>query len=209
MATTASRGGTEEESTATEPAEPARPGSTGPPDPPEVGLDRAEVFDILSNDRRLRLLGYLDRTGKERYDFRDLVDHVAARENDKPVAAITGAERNRVYSSMRQVHLPALDDAGVVEFDQRRNEIRIAPEFEAVQPYLDEPRPGAKPPWAVGYLLLAGIGTVLTGVAWATGGGGWIGSAVLPLIALVALVHLTRAGSSGRGLDERGRPAGE
>lgn len=203
MTTSASRGGadgegTGEGSTAAKPTGPGGRTFTGQPDPAEPDLDRTEVFDILSNDRRLRLLAYLDRTDEERYAFRDLVDHVAARENDKPVAAITGAERNRVYSSMRQVHLPALDDAGVVEFDQRRNEVRVAAGFEAVRPYLGGSEPGARaaePPWAVGYLLLAGGGTVAAGAAWATGAGvgNEVAAAALPLIALVALGHLARA----------------
>jgi len=208
MATSASRGESEE-STTTEPTGPRMPPLADPPDAAGTGPDRTEVFRLLSNDRRLRLLAYLDRTDGDRYAFRDLVDHVAARENDKPVAAITGAERNRVYSSMRQVHLPALDDAGVVEFDERGNEVEVAGGFEAVRPYLDEPGPGTEPPWAVGYLLLAGTGTVLAGVAWAAGAGGWAGAAVLPLIALVALVHLGRTGSAGRRLDEGGTAVGE
>jgi len=212
MATSASRGGRTdgdgEGSTAAGPTGSGERAFTGASDPPGADLDRTEVFSLLSNDRRFRLLAHLDRADGERFAFRDLVDHVAAAENDKPVGAITGAERNRVYSSMRQVHLPALDDAGVVEFDRSRNEIRVAAGFEAVRPYLGGPGATAGEPWAVGCLLLAGVGSVLAGVAWVAGVGGWIGAAVLPLIALVALGHLARGRSSGSRLRD-GTAVGE
>lgn len=182
------------------------PSARGPSDG-SGAFDDDELFGVLRNQRRRRLLHHLREAGGEA-TLSDLARRVAAAENDKPVGAITGAERNRVYSSMRQVHLPALDDAGVVEFDRSRNEIRVAAGFEAVRPYLGGPGATAGEPWAVGCLLLAGVGSVLAGVAWVAGVGGWIGAAVLPLIALVALGHLARGRSSGSRLRD-GTAVGE
>lgn len=53
----------------------------------------------------------------------DLAEHVAAWELDKEVAELTSAERKRVYTSLQQTHLPTLERANMVEFNDRTIEL--------------------------------------------------------------------------------------
>lgn len=121
-------------------------------------LSRDEIFDVLSNRRRQHVIEYLnerDGTGEE-VGLGQLVDEVAARENDKSVAEITSTERKRVYAALRQSHLPKLDDMGVIEYDRLRNEFTPTDEIERMRLYL-EFVPGERLSWAEYYLALSGL----------------------------------------------------
>ncbi|MFC6954576.1 DUF7344 domain-containing protein [Halorubellus litoreus] len=113
-------------------------------DEPLVGLggDDAElplerVFDILRNERRQRVLGYLAVTDDDVIRIGDLAEHVAAIENDMPVNALSSQQRKRVYVALYQCHLPKMADAGVIEFDKDRGTIEVGPNADQLRPYLD------------------------------------------------------------------------
>lgn len=61
-----------------------------------------------------------------------LAESVAAVENNKDVASVTGTERKRVYVSLYQLHLPKLDDYNVVDFSKQRKTVRRGPLFSIV-----------------------------------------------------------------------------
>jgi hypothetical protein len=79
-------------------------------------LSEEEVFDLLSSSRRRRVLRHLLRD-HEPVDLQRLADEVAAAENEKEVDQLTDRERKRVYVSLYQTHIPAMADAGVVDYD--------------------------------------------------------------------------------------------
>lgn len=82
-------------------------------------FDRDELFHLLQNERRRRALDYL--RGKEgSVRMRDIVDHVAAAEHDTTPEALRSDERKRVHIALYQSHLPKLDQAGVLEYNQDR-----------------------------------------------------------------------------------------
>ena len=72
-------------------------------------LDTA--FDLLATERRRHAL-YCLREADDPIPLLELADRVAEREADAP-----GDQRERVAVSLGQVHLPKLDDAGVIDFD--------------------------------------------------------------------------------------------
>jgi len=84
------------------------------------------MFDLLSNRRRWYSVYYFkhDTTTVE---LGALATQIAAWENDMELSEVTGTERKRVYTSLQQVHLPKMDDIGVVEFDKRSGKIKAAP----------------------------------------------------------------------------------
>lgn len=130
-------------------------------------LARDQIFEVLSNQRRRYVLHYLKRNDdRERIPLRELVDQVAAWENDTPVEKLDSSDRKCVYTALKQSHLPKLDDMGVVEYDNLRGEVTLTEAAEEVQLYL-EYVPEDDPPWSQYYLVLSGAcGTLALG-AWA------------------------------------------
>jgi len=144
-------------------------------------LSRDLVFDVLKNRRRRYALHYL-RRADDTVQLSELAEQVAAWENDIAVDAISAAERKRVYTALYQSHLPKLDDAGIVEYNQNRGIVELSGASEQLDMYLDlEAQPDI--PWCNWYLGLAvaGLG-LLTGA--------WLG---LPPFSLVADVLLATA----------------
>ncbi|MGQ3411528.1 DUF7344 domain-containing protein [Natrinema sp. LN54] len=156
------------------------------------GPDRGEIFDLLSNHRRRYAIHYCKQEDGP-VELGTLAEHVAAWELDKEVEGVTSTERKRVYTSLQQTHLPTLERANVIEFDDRT--IELTDGAAGLDVYLDVV-PEDSIPWATYYLGLAALGsTVLIGVwlgvvptdpiselGWAT--------AVFVLFAVSAVVHV-------------------
>lgn len=85
----------------------------------EEAISRGVVFDILRNERRRRVLQYLDSQGGSA-TLGDVSERLAAIENDKPESQITSQERKRLYVGLYQCHLPRMDDAGAIDFNSDR-----------------------------------------------------------------------------------------
>ena len=109
----------------------------------QSGSDGAErmtlddVFHVLQNGRRRDAIEYiLARPEQETFEMSDIAEQVAAWENDKPVAQITSAERQRVYIALYQTHLPKLDAKGVIEYEQNRGTVRPTARLEYVGRFL-------------------------------------------------------------------------
>ena len=87
--------------------------------PSEQELPLDVTFEILKNRRRRLVLDYL-READETVRIGELAEHIAAIENDIPVQQLNSQQRKRVYIGLYQCHLPKMDDAGVVDFNQDR-----------------------------------------------------------------------------------------
>lgn len=176
----------------------------------EIGRDA--VFDVLSNARRRYAIELLNQhePGDE-IELGDLVEYVAARENDTTIANVDYKQRKRVYSSLRQTHLPKLDDCGLIEYDRSRGTIELGDAVTEVRMHL-EYVPENDIPWCFHYL---GLTAILGGIVALVGFGiypftelstvafGTITTAVFGLSAAVHTVHTRRneIGSNVR-LDE-------
>ncbi|WP_101298279.1 DUF7344 domain-containing protein [Halegenticoccus soli] len=99
-------------------------------------LSKDKLFHILQNQRRRYVLRYLKETeGQVR--MRDVAEQVAAWEHDTTVEALTTDERQRVYISLYQCHLPKLADEDVIEYNQARGHIVRTQLADQLDPYLD------------------------------------------------------------------------
>ncbi|MFA9417259.1 hypothetical protein [Natrinema sp. HArc-T2] len=123
---------------------------------------QGEIFDLLSNQRRRYAIHYCKRED-DPVTLSDLAEHVAAWELNKEVEEITSTERKRVYTSLQQSHLPTLERANVIEFDDRT--IELTDEAAELEVYLDVV-PGDSIPWGVYYLGLTVIGSVVMAGLW-------------------------------------------
>ncbi|WP_254537975.1 DUF7344 domain-containing protein [Halomarina litorea] len=126
----------------------------------EAELTEAEVFDVLSNQRRRFTYHYLKQADSPVVDLRQVVDHVAAWECEKEVRELTSAERNRVSTALHQFHLPKMDDCGFVEYDQQRGHVELSDPATELEVYLDVV-PGPDVPWSRYYIGLAGVNAVV------------------------------------------------
>ncbi|WP_227374441.1 DUF7344 domain-containing protein [Haladaptatus halobius] len=172
-------------------------------------LSRDMVFDVLKNQRRRYALHYL-KQAEETVQLSDLAEQVAAWENDTTVDAISAAERKRVYTALYQSHLPKLDDAGIVDYNQNRGIVELATAAEQLDPYL-ETNTGDDISWCKRYLGLAVAGFALLTAAWLEvpllAGIADIGLALLVVLAftLVAVFHTydaRRAPTTGETMPE-------
>ncbi|MFC7139041.1 hypothetical protein ACFQMA_04210 [Halosimplex aquaticum] len=121
-------------------------------------LTQDVVFDILSSARRRYVL-YLLRTEDAPVELTELAEDVAAWENDTTVDELTKQQRKRVYVSLYQTHVPKLEDAGLVNYDQDTGEVELTQAANDVDQYLN---PGEREvPWQYLYLPLAILGIAL------------------------------------------------
>jgi hypothetical protein len=154
--------------------------------------DRGEIFNLLSNHRRRYAIHYCKREQRP-VELGELAEHVAAWELDKEVEGLTSAERKRVYTSLQQTHLPTLEQADMIEFDNRT--IKLTEEASDLEVYLDVV-PGDSVPWGIYYLGLSVVASVVMGGLWfeliptkTVPGLGWA-TLVVALFATSAIVHV-------------------
>ncbi len=128
----------------------------------ELAKERDEVFSLLSNQRRRYALHACKRFGTP-IDLSTLSEHVAAWEYGHEIEELDADQRKRVYTSLQQSHLPAMEGAGVIEFDGRQ--ITLTDDAEELEVYM-EIVPEDSIPWGKYYLGLSLISAfVLAGVA--------------------------------------------
>jgi hypothetical protein len=107
----------------------------------------------------------LSRDGTD-HDLGSLAERIAAWEHDIDVGELSYNERKRTYTALQQTHLPKMDDAGLVEFDKHRGEVRPTESLTEVDLYL-EVVSGDDLPWSKYYLGLCGVATTLLVGLWA------------------------------------------
>ncbi|WP_254762200.1 DUF7344 domain-containing protein [Natrinema marinum] len=161
----------------------------------EAGPQRGEIFDLLSNHRRRYAIHYCKRED-EPVTLGTLAEHVAAWELDKEVDEITSAERKRVYTSLQQTHLPTLEQADMIKFDDRT--IELTDEASELDVYLDVV-PEDSIPWGYYYLGLTAVGSVVMAGLWLdviptepVSALGWA-TLVFALFGISAVVHVAQS----------------
>jgi len=156
-------------------------GSEAEQEPESLSLDL--VFEILKNSRRREVIHYLrDRESDERVSLGELAEHVAAIENDTTTDQLTSSQRKRVYVGLYQCHLPKMDDMGVVDFNQDRGHVALAPQSECLTEYLDRPTEEEGVQWHRYYGSISAAGIAIVGLSL---GAGLASGLVMGLLGLV------------------------
>ena len=113
-----------------------QPTETRPLPEGDAGPTRDEIFHLLQCRRRRDALRYLrGHDGPVR--MCDLAEQVAAWEHDTTLEALSSTQRQRVYIPLYQDHLPKLDEAGVIDYDQERGAVERTPLADRLDHYLD------------------------------------------------------------------------
>ena len=95
-------------------------------------------------------------------ELTELAEHIAAIENDTTVEDLTKQQRKRVYVSLYQTHVPKMEDAGLVEYDEDTTVLRLQARADEVDDYLGTDN---RFRWEFVYLLVAGLGFLLVALA--------------------------------------------
>jgi len=148
----------------------SKEGSTTEPTT-ETSLEREknkdEVYFALSNYRRRFVLEYLEENGGP-CQLRELVEALAAWENSIDATMTSSVQRKRAYVSLRQTHLPKLDDLDLVDFDAGRGIVTIGERFELTAPHLGDRTVESSMDWrlvaGLSALVLAGLTIAFVGL---------------------------------------------
>ncbi|WP_226007318.1 DUF7344 domain-containing protein [Natrinema salinisoli] len=126
-------------------------------------LSKDVIFELLKNRRRREVLAYL-LEADETVTLGELAEQIAAWENETEVDALSSDQRKRVYVALYQTHLPKMDDAGIVEYDQDRGLISLADNADLLMMYLDTDT-HRQDRWDRWYAGLSVIGAAFLGAA--------------------------------------------
>lgn len=101
--------------------------------PRDESIDRAEIHDVLSNDRRWQVLELL--SDEDPRDLRSLANDIAAAESSESPAP--RQIRQSVYVTLHQNHLPKLDSLDIVEYDDTSKLVALGDRADEIDGYLD------------------------------------------------------------------------
>lgn len=89
-----------------------------------IPLSTETVCELISNARRRAVIQHIAALdGTETVEMGDLAREIAGAEHDVPPATVSAEQRKTVYVSLLQNHLPKLDTAGVVDWNDRSGEV--------------------------------------------------------------------------------------
>lgn len=128
-------------------------------------LDKEEIFEVLSNERRRNVLGYLQHQEKGKVELKELVTEVTALENSVSTEQITSDDRKSVYVGLKQIHLPKMEECNIIDYDANQGTVELTEDAEKARMYL-EFVPKNDIPWSYHYLGVTVLMAAITGLAW-------------------------------------------
>ncbi|MXV61270.1 hypothetical protein GS429_04165 [Natronorubrum sp. JWXQ-INN-674] len=153
-------------------------------------FDPDDIYHLLQTRRRRDVLRYL-RTTDGPVRLRDLAEQVAAWEQETTIENLTSSQRQRVYISLYQSHLPKLDNRGIVDYDKDRGVVTATPLAAQFDPYLAGLEESSEDPWPRRYAGTVGCCSLFLA---ATAGGiapaSWFSTAVLIVVAFTVVTAL-------------------
>lgn len=126
-------------------------------------LTRDDIYHLLQTKRRRDVLRYLrDTEGPVR--LRELAEQVAAWEQETTVENLNSSERQRVYISLYQSHLPKLDTHDIVDYDKDRGRVEPTPRVSRLEAYLEGPTDSqSSDRWPLRYAVAIGLWAIVLG----------------------------------------------
>lgn len=95
----------------------------------------SDLYHVLSAPRRCYAIQLLAQKEDQLVAVRDLSREITAIEQGVCVEEATGEPYRNVYNALSQTHLSTMADVGVLDYDQRRQEISPSPQvsqFDAI-----------------------------------------------------------------------------
>ena len=125
----------------------------------ETDIDLEELYGVLANRRRRLAIHELQRR-EEAVELGELSEQLAAWEEGKTPREVTAAERKAMYTALQQRHLPRMDRARLVRFDDRAATVEPTEHLLDLDVYTEVV--GRRDfPWSHYYLGLSAFGYLL------------------------------------------------
>jgi len=95
------------------------------------------LYHALRASRRRIVLRCLQNASDEVLTTRELARRIASCEQAVPREQATGEPYRNAYNALSQTHLPTLSDAGIVVYDDERQEVSPGKNFEIAKLLID------------------------------------------------------------------------
>ncbi len=123
-----------------------------------------ELFDIMSNSRRRAVFHYLKQGDGTAVEVSRLSRELAAWECGVEPEQVSYDDRHSIHTSLRQFHLPKMEDGGIVEFNDQGTRVTLTDEADRTDIYVeavseDEVR------WSTYFVSLSAVLALTTGAA--------------------------------------------
>jgi hypothetical protein len=116
-------------------------------------VEKSTALRIIKNARRKKLIqALMELNGKA--DIREVVRRVAENEGG---GESSSKLRKSVYVSIVQVHIPMMEEAGLIKYDPQQSVIQLNRLPSELKYYLEVVEEGDIP-WSVYYLILSSVG---------------------------------------------------
>lgn len=180
-------------------------------DPPRTDCDVDEIVSLLSTPRRRHVVRHAarDMEDSDTVTLSELADYVAAIEAGG--VDFGDQQRKRVYVSLYQTHIPKLEDAGVITYDQDSGRVAIRDRIDQLDRYIPH-RDRTTIDWRRVYLAVAVVGGIAYALVafdvsvFAAASEAATGALILlALLAVVAVQYLTERDGARRLTARRGR----
>ena len=152
-------------------------------DTTDESLSKETIYEILSNQRRrfmIHALKYRDSA----MELKEISKRVTAWEQNTEMSAINYDQRRSVYTSIKNTHLPVLEENGLVEYDAETKTVAPTEALDSLDVYTETLR-GREIPWSNYYLGLTGVAGALVLAAEV---GVWRFETVEPVMVTVFIV---------------------
>ncbi|MFC6765735.1 DUF7344 domain-containing protein [Natrinema soli] len=90
------------------------------------------VFEGFAHHRRRYALRELRRHANP-MELADLADELAVRENETPLTDVPADEVKRIYMSLYHTHIPKLEAADLVRYNQEQDSVALAEQAEYIE----------------------------------------------------------------------------
>lgn len=94
------------------------------PESEQGPLSTELLFKILADADRRRALQCLN-TYDNPMTLADVADEVARRKYDAPLTELPAADVKRVYMRLYHTHIPKMEDANILEYDQETDTVQL------------------------------------------------------------------------------------
>jgi hypothetical protein len=102
--------------------------------PPAERFD--ELFGLLADSRRRHAVAVLEAYG-ERLSLADVADEVASMEAGRPLPELSAETVLEVYCALYHTHVPLLERADVVCYDQQTDTVSLVADPDELAPFLE------------------------------------------------------------------------
>lgn len=148
-------------------------------------LTQDELFHLLQNERRRLVLRHLAETDGP-VELRGMSNQVTAWECGTTVQQITSDQRQRVYISLYQNHLPKLADSGLITYNQSHGIVERTSLADQATRYLDRVDTAnqsvdTESKWLEYYAGVTAFSALLIGVVW-------VGFGSIPSLSNIGLI---------------------